>query len=400
MIRGAKQLITLRGPKGPRRGIALGELSVISDGSILIRDGRIAEVGPTRRLENLAAARNAIEIRASGKVVMPGFVDCHTHLIFPPSVASSEEAGERAVRACSVKLMQSKARAHLEAMARHGTTTVDVKTSGSGDGNLEIKLLRVLAALRSSPLDVIPSVLCRPADEAALDRLLAETLPKIRRRRLAQNLDIEWRDSTDDGLCRRLLGGAAGLGFRCRIDAAQPSPEAAIEIAAAGNVVAGIGHLEYAGPADAAGLGLSQAVISLLPGSGFPAETRTAPARALIDAGAAVALGSNFNPLHTPSLSMQAVVAQACLRFGMSPEEAICASTINGAWALGCAAHTGSIEPGKLADVVVLNVADYRELPNHFGTNLAYLTLKRGGCVYEEGEIMPRGTQARPTNWG
>src|SRR5262245_60519169 len=231
----------------PRRGISLRDLSVIPDGSLLIRDGKIAEVGPTRRIENLAAARNAIEIRAAGKVVMPGFVDCHTHLVFPPSTASSQEAGERATRASSVKLMQSKARAYLDAMARHGTTTVDVKTSGSGDGQLEIKLLRVLSGLRNAPIDVVPSVYCRPADEPALERLVADTLSKIRRRRLAQLADIEWRDTAHDVLARRFLGSAAELGFRCRIHASLPAPETAIEMAVAGEV-AGIDHLEHAEP--------------------------------------------------------------------------------------------------------------------------------------------------------
>jgi imidazolonepropionase len=284
-------------------------------------------------------------------------------------------------------------------MARHGTTTVEAKTSGIGDGNLEIKLLRAMGMLRSTPIDLVPSILCRLSDEAALDRLLADTLPKIRRRKLAQFADIEWRGKALDGLARRFLGAAAELGFLCRVHADGPSPETALELAASG-CIASIDHLEYADADVAAALSKSKAVVTLLPGSGFRTDSRMAPARALIDAGAAVALGSNFNPLHTPSVSMQTVVALACMRMGMTPAESISASTINSAWALGCATTAGSLEPGKSADVLILNVADYREMANHFGMNLAYLTLKRGACVYAESEIMPRIPSVRQPVWG
>src|SRR6185436_20031776 len=133
LIRGARQLITLRGVKGPRRGPVLGELSIIPDGSVLIRDGVIEEVGPSRRVENLAGAREAVEINAAGRVVMPGFVDCHTHLIFPTPGAPDDERAERAVHAASGKRLRARAQGHLDAMARHGTTTVEAKTAGSPD---------------------------------------------------------------------------------------------------------------------------------------------------------------------------------------------------------------------------------------------------------------------------
>src|ERR1022692_3780461 len=153
----------MRGSKVPRRGDELKELGIISDGSLLIKDGVIDQVGPTRRVENLAAARGAVEISAVGRVVMPGFVDSHTHLVFPPPSTPVEEmeAAARAVRAGTGQRLQVRTQAYLEAMARHGTTTVEAKTGCGPDESAETKLLRVLAALKNNPLFVVPTFLFR-----------------------------------------------------------------------------------------------------------------------------------------------------------------------------------------------------------------------------------------------
>src|SRR5215475_5564989 len=143
LIQGARQLVTLRGPKEPRCGPSLNELHPISDGAVLIRDGIVAEVGTTRRLENLAQSRDALVIEAAGRVVMPGFVDSHTHLAFPGPSGDTEEAA-RLVRASTGQRIEGRARAYLDAMARHGTTTVETKTGCALDEGVELKLLRVL----------------------------------------------------------------------------------------------------------------------------------------------------------------------------------------------------------------------------------------------------------------
>ena len=129
---------------------------------------------------------------------------------------------------------------------------------------------------------------------------------------------------------------------------------------------------------------------TFLPAASFCTAGRHAPGRAFIDAGAAVALGTNFNRQHTPTLNMQSVVALACMWLGMTPAEAISASTINSAHALGCADRVGSLELGKDADLVILNVADYREVAHHFGMNLVHMTMKRGEIIYKEGEVSAR----------
>ena len=388
----------MRGPRGARCGASLSELNVIQDGAVLIRDGILVEVGPSRRVENLAQARGAIEINAAGRVVMPGFVDAHTHLAFPPAGIHMDDPASavHAVHVATGQRLEVRTRAYLEAMARHGTTTVEVKTGCGIDESAESKLLRMLAALRSEPLDLIPSFLFRLPHDLnggsvhATEWVVAELLPKIRRRGVAQFADLAWDcDPALLPLFDRYLNAAQQLGFACKIHADSSNPAAAITLAAQHNVVS-IDHLEHAVAFQARQIAEAGIMTTLLPSASFNAEGREAPARALIDAGVAVALGSNFNPHHTPVLSMQTVVALACGRLGMTIEEALSAATINGAHSLGCAEKIGSLEPGKSADLLILNAGNYRDLELSLGTNLVHLTMKRGRFIYKEGEVTPR----------
>lgn len=367
---------------------------------MLVRDGQIVEVGPTRRVENLTAARGATEINAAGRVVLPGFVDCHTHLMFPPAgMPGDEDRAARVVRSSTARRLMFRARAYLEAMARHGTTTVEVKTGCGPDESAEVKILRVLSSLRHNPVDLVPSFLFRlPASlngsvGTAADWVMGELLPKIRRRKVAQFADLAW--DTNPTLAQyfeRYLSAARALGFRCKIHADQRDPERAIEMALRHKVVS-IDHLEHAGEAGAAALAEAGIIATLLPCASFR-NGQPAPARALVDAGVPVALASNFNPHHTPTLNMQGVVTMACWRFGLSVAEALNAATYNGAHALGCADRVGSIEPGKSADLILLNTSDYRDLAVNVGTNLVHLTMKRGKVIYKEGVVAPQAPEA------
>ena len=394
----------MRGSKVPRRGAELKELGIISDGSLLIKDGVIDQVGPTRRVENLAAARGAVEISAVGRVVMPGFVDSHTHLVFPPPSTPVEEmeAAARAVRAGTGQRLQIRTQAYLEAMARHGTTTVEAKTGCGPDGSAETKLLRVLAALKNDPLYVVPTFLFRlpqsgPTGDdgvrSPVEGFLAEFLPKIHRRRFAHFADLAWDDDpSGQAFFIRYLDAARKLGLPCKIHAQQGDPAAAIAMAIR-HFAATIDHLENATPDDAALLAGTGTLATLLPCTSFYNGGRNAPARALIDAGVAVALATDFNPHYAPTLSMQTVVSLACLQLGMTPAEAISAATINGAYALGRAKQVGSLEVGKAADLVILNTSDYRGLTNNFGMNMVHMTMKSGQFIYKEGEVAPRAAQ-------
>jgi len=393
----------MRGPREARRGSFLNEPGLIADGSVLIRDGLVQEVGPTRRVENLKAARGAVEINAAGRVVMPGLVDGHTHLAFPPPGGAHTDAASalNAVKTTTARSAAIRMRHYLGAMARHGTTTVEVKTGCGGGQSAELKLLRALSLVRHDPVDVVPTfLLCLPALAEGTARAEAvgawacgDLLPLLHRRRLVRFADVEWSPGESrQRLFRRYLETATQLGFGCRVHAEGGGlPEAAA--LACELRVASIDHLENIAAGELRWMAGSGPVITLLPGAPFQRGARPAPARALIEAGAALALGSNFNRSDSPILNMQTVVSLACREMGMTPAEALVAATINGAHALGCAATAGSIEHGKRADLIVFNASDYRELGCHSGMNLVHLTMKRGEFIYQEGDVAPLPAQ-------
>jgi imidazolonepropionase len=399
LIRGTRQLLTLRGDSGPRRGAALRDLGIVPNGAVLIKDGVIVDAGPARRIEKLPAARRARESDATGRVVMPGFVDSHTHLVFGrprlvdyemrlagASYAEIAAAGGgilssvAAVRSMSAAQLEAQARASLDVMARHGTTTVEAKSGYALDEAGEFKTLRVLAKLNAIPTYLgahIPPPEYRGKADAYIDWMAAEMLPQIRRRKLARFVDIY----CDEGAftlaqSRRYLEHARQLGFGLKIHAEQFARSGAARLAVELEAVSA-DHLEQASDEDIRALAQSNTIATLLPGSVFHLGLGAyAPARALIEAGAAVALATDFNPGTSPTCSMQMVLSLACTEMRMSPAEAITAATINGAHALCCAERVGSLEPGKRADLLVLNVQDYRELPYYFGTNNVYMTIQ------------------------
>jgi imidazolonepropionase len=363
LVRSASQLLTLRGDSGPRRGAGLRDLGIVPNGAVLIKDGVIVDAGPARRVEKLPAARYA-EIAAAGGGIL-----------------SSVEA----VRGTSAAQLEAQARARIDAMAVHGTTTLEAKSGYTLDEAGELKTLRLLEKLNGDPLDIVPTYLgahivppeYRGQPDAYIDWITAEMMPKIRRRRLARFVDIY----CDDGAftldqSRRYLGCARLMGFGLKIHAEQFAHTGAARLAVELEAVSA-DHLEQAGEEDIRALAQSNTIATLLPGSVFHLGLRTyAPARALIEAGAAVALATDFNPGTSPTYSMQMVLSLACTEMRMTPAEAITAATINGAHALRLADRVGSLEPGKQGDLLVLNASDYRELPYYFGTNNVRTTIK------------------------
>ena len=407
LIRGARQLLTLRGPKSPRRGSELNQLSITPDGSLLIQDGLLVEVGPTRRVENLALARQAIEVSATGRVVMPGFIDCHTHLFCPGPGQPLEKssAAVKALHATSGMRLQRRTRLILEAMARHGTTTVEVKTGCGADEPAEMKILRVLSNLQNQPLEIVPSFLfCPPestaaeAAESAWHWACSEFLPKIRRRGRAVFADVSASASASPACLSHFFRSARSAGLPCKFHAEQAPSPGAVSLAIAENIVS-IDHLDCLSARDLELLSRSAVLATLLPPSCFHQEAAWAPGRTLVDAGASIALGTNFNPTSSPTLSMQTAVQLACRYMELTPEEAISAATINAAHALGRASSLGSLEFGKSADLLILNVSDYRELPHQLGSNAVHMTMKRGQFIYEEGEVGSRPAEDLQPSW-
>jgi imidazolonepropionase len=366
----------------------MGDLGIIPDGALLLRNGVIDEVGPTSRVENLITARGATVIDATRKVVMPGFVDAHTHLMFPlpPSGDANPDAiidvdhAAKVLVAVTAQRLASRGRTWLSAMVRHGTTTLEAKTGCGANQSADFKVLRVLNALNRGPLDIVPTFLFQAGDVEYAELLFAELLFTLRRRRLATFADVHWdTDMTHRPLLVRFLETALSLGMPCKIHADQHSCGGAVSLAAEYRATS-IDHLEYVTLDQSRLLAAGHAIATLLPCASLR-HGHHAPARMLIEAGVPVALGTNFNPWHTPSLNMQTAISLACMQLGMSPAEAITAATINAAHALNSAASIGTLEINKLADVLILDAADYRDVGYQLGTNLVETVLKRGTIV-------------------
>jgi len=378
------------------------DLGVIPDGALLIRDGVVLEVGPTRRIENRMAARGAIEVSAAGRVVMPGFVDSHTHLMFPPPGTTDEDTVARSVRAVTAQRLASRARSWLFAMVRHGTTTVEAKTGCGHDESAELKLLRVLGSVHGDPLDVIATFQLRLPRDGAADAVqwaIEEFLPAISKRRLARFAGVAWdADRAHAGYFREYLRAARNLGLPCKIHVDPACAAEAIRTGVA-NLAVSIDHWESATSAEIELMAGGGSMATVMPGAWREHDGPRPPVRAMLDAGIPVALATDFAPGEARPLNMQTVVAMACRWMGMTVEEAISAATVNGAHAVGCGDSLGSLEIGRSADLIFLNASDYRDLAGQFGTNLVFLTMKRGEFIYREGEVKPLAAESLRAAW-
>ena len=414
LVRGARQLLTLRGRDGPRRGTDLRNLAIIQDGAVLIAGGLIRDVGPTRRLENLALARNAEEIDATGRVVMPGFVDSHTHVVGGPARmldyemrlagathAEIAQAGggilalARAIQDLSPRTLEAQAMRVLEEAVRHGTTTLEAKSGFGLTEAGEIKILRVHSMLQKLPIAVVSTFFVSgvPLDFQEkpgqhIDWICAHVLPLVKRRKLAEFADIRCAgDAFTPEHVLRYLTAARQLGLALKLHAGHGAKDGWIQICIELGV-ASVDDVSDVTREDAALLAQSQTVVTLLPGCAFYLGTsRYAPSRMLIDSGVAVALATGYNPETSPSQNMQMTIALACRNMDMTPAEAISAATINAAYAVRRGSSVGSLENGKSADLLILDVPDYREIPYHFGVNLVDLVMKSGATMVQRSEV-------------
>jgi imidazolonepropionase len=361
-LRGARQLLTLRGPGCVRRGAALQNLGVIEDGSVLIRNGVISAVGPTRRIENLKEARSALEIRVHGKVVMPAFVDAGLNL----SMRRTRHPQKRKRAREFLDEMQ----VLFESCFRHGTLTVEAKTSGlDGDGNSAILALRCIPKLEGNPVAVVPTWDARRSPSGH-NRMadLEKTLTELVRRKLVQFLELDASECELDRVLH-LFGLARKARLGVKIGWSGGPADALARLVSEGNprTIRIESRLESN----------MISVLSKVPSALVVAPTEelldgtctSSSLRQVVDAGAAIVLSTGYSVEHPSSNSMQTALALAVIRLRLTPEEAISAATINAAWSAGVGCLTGSLEVDKQANVLVMNVPDYRELARQFGVN-------------------------------
>jgi len=380
----------------------------------LLRDGVISAVGPAAKIEKLKESKSAELLELDGRVVLPGFVDSHTHLIHAASRAEEydlkiqgvgyEEIARKGggilnsvgkLRATTSQDLKARAQLFLERFAEYGTTTIEAKSGYGLDLTSELRILSLHKELDAEqPLEIVSTFLGahvvpaeyrgKPNGTRDYLRLLEqELIPDVGENGLAEYCDVFCeRGAFSVAESRQVLAAGKKHGLRPRVHAEQLSNTGAtrlgIQLGAAS-----CDHLEYLKPVDIRALSKSNAVATLLPGCDFHLGLQKyAPARKLIDSGAIVALATDFNPGTSPTLSMAMVLSLACSQLRMTPAETIAAATINAAYSLGRYKKVGSLEAGKQADLAVFEVADYREIPYYFGVNTCWLTMKRGEVIH------------------
>lgn len=391
------QLLTLRSPtesSGPRRGAHLQQLGIIKDGAVLCAGGKIVSACKSKdAMRDPWIRKNRkkiVEIDCAGQVVLPGFVDSHTHPVFVAprlvdfekriSGATYEQIAEagggirsslEGVRKAGKKLLVDKVLDALHQMAEQGTTTVEAKSGYGLSVDAEIKSLEVIRGAAAQwpgtliatllGAHVVPKEFHGRAQEY-VDVVCKQMIPLAAERKLARFVDV----FTDRGAftaedTEKIFAAAKrhGLGVRahvCQLSETELRPLLRFNVAS-------LDHLDHVSDGDIKRLAKTETVATLVPGANyFLGLEKFPPARKLIDNGVAVALATDYNPGSSPTVSMPFVLSLACTHLKMSPAEAISAATINGAWGLRLQHSKGSIEPGKDADLAVFDVGDYREI--------------------------------------
>ena len=414
LVRGARQLLTLRGPAGPRRGSQLVDLGLIPDGAILIVDGVILESGPARRVENLAAARNAVELDVAGKVVVPSFVDPLTFVdgLSRHSVVVQDEMAKRPLsvlgeRNIEVALTQQRRRSPagklafnaariLRSMVRHGAGTVAVHAGLGLQDSVGSKILRVASRLEGAPIDIEQALLIghpglfefEGLEDDYVRWLTDLLLPRLVRRDPVQAAAIcLGYGLLDDFQAADCLAAAGRFGLGLSVLRGPLDRGAAVDLALAGHV-SSIAGLHGLAPRAMQALAASHTVAVLRPMLHFHGWQGPEPARQLADAGAAIALSTGWHPVFAPAASMPAALSMACCTLGLKPAEAVTAATVNGAAAVGALDRCGTLERGKLGDFAVLSIPDFRDLPSLLGVNPVEAVVKRGAIVWQNSEVV------------
>ena len=406
----AAELVTLKGPKRARTKSEMSQLSSVKDGAVAIQDGVIVDVGKTSSVLKEHDARGTVRIDASGMVVMPGFVDPHTHLVFAGSrefeiglkakgksyMEIMREGGGifrtvRDTRAESADRLHAQAARRLKSMLSHGSTTVEAKSGYGLDKEVELRMLETVRRLsRESPVTLVPTYLGAHAvppefadrSDDYVNFIVRTVLPEVSKRHLAEFCDVFCEKgvfSVDQS--RKVLLAAGSLGMRLKLHADEIQRTGGAELAAELRVTSA-DHLAHPSDDGMVAMASRDVVGVLLPATPYASMSGDyADGRRLIDVGVPVALGTDFNP-NCWNESMQFTISLACFKMRMSPEEAITAATMNSAAALGLEKKVGSIERGKRGDLIVLDIPSHEHVPYRFGTNLCSTVVKDGRIVW------------------
>lgn len=416
IIEGAAELLTLRGISArPRRGEEMRDLGIIRQGALAARRGKIVWVGPTSELLNtvrpMAFSRL---IDAYGKTVMPGFVDPHTHLVFAGSrenefamriqgntyqeiaaAGGGINATVAATRKASKQELKFLAKKSVSRMLSLGTTTVEAKSGYGLDLETELKMLEVIRELNEAgPTTVIPTFMgaheippdFRQKPEAYVDLVITRLIPEVAERKLARFCDVFCETGVFSvEQSERILRAAQSAGLAPRVHADELTDLGGAAMAA--RIKARTAdHLLFASDDGIRQMAEAGVIAVLLPGTAYFLHLqRYARARDMIAAGVPVALATDFNPGSCMTESMPLILNMACTQMRMLPAEAITAATINAAWAIGEEDRAGSLEPGKQADVLILDAGSHEHLCYHFGVNLVETVVKNGKVVVEGG---------------
>ena len=412
LIKNASELVTARGGRGsPKTKDGMQELGIIKNGALAIHGKEIVAVGETD--EVLATIRRVgTVVDATDRIVLPGFVDCHTHLIF--SGSREDEFIQKIEGRSYLEIMQRKggifrtvektredlaspqalmdrAEAFLDKMLAFGTTTTEIKTGYGLSTESEFGLLRIIARLKESqPVDIVSTFLGAHAypkeyenRKADYIQLVLGMLERVKSGGLAEYCDVFVETGAfSPSEARTILKQAKKHGLKLKLHAGEFNDIGGAELGAELGVTS-IDHLDYISERGMELMAEKKTIGVLLPGVPFHLMTnRYAPARKLIEAGVPIALATDFNPGSCPTLSMQMIIALACRQMKLTPAEAINAATINAAYALDRGDRIGSIEVGKSADIIILNIPRHQQLPYWFGINLVARVIKNGVIIY------------------
>lgn len=408
---------TCAGPPGPRRGAAMADVGLVPGGAVAVGGGRVVAVGPEAELRRRFFP--SAELDAGGGAVVPGLVDPHTHLVYAGDRVGEFElriggatyqeimaAGggiastARATRAASAERLAAESRRRLDQMLRLGATTVEVKSGYGLETGAELRQLEAVALLDAAhPADLVPTFLgahALPAEyagraDAYVDLVVDEMLPLAARWHAASPFAARGVPLFADVFCeagafdlaqsRRVLEAARALGLPLKAHVDEFSELGGLAMALELGAVS-VDHLDVTGPEGVALLAASPAVGVVIPTVPFNlGGSRYADARAMIDAGAAIALTTDLNPGSAPCPSLPLAMAIACRYQRVLPAEALVAATVNAAHAIGLGERVGSLEPGKQADLLVLDAPDYRYLAYEFGGSPVRTVVKRGAVV-------------------